>query len=156
MRDKNEISERATRNRYIDVALRDTGWTNIVDFEENKKYDFAAVREYETDNGPADYVLFNNGRALAAVEAKKISLGPQNVLVQAERYSKGFSDGEFDFNGHHLPFVYSTNGEVIWFRDLRRKNSRSTRLQGFTRRKHWKKCCKKMLTSTSLGLTKIQ
>jgi type I restriction enzyme R subunit len=131
MRDKNEISERATRNSYIDVALRDTGWTNIVDFEENKKYDFAAVREYETDNGPADYVLFNNGRALAAVEAKKISLGPQNVLVQAERYSKGFSNGEFDFNGHHLPFVYSTNGEVIWFRDLRKKNSRSYKIARF-------------------------
>jgi type I restriction enzyme R subunit len=65
------------------------------------------------------------------VEAKKISLGPQNVLVQAERYSKGFNDGDFDFNGHHLPFVYSTNGEVIWFRDLRRKNSRSYKVAKF-------------------------
>lgn len=131
MKDKNHISERTTRNRYIDVALRSSGWTNIVDFEDGKKYDFAAVREYETNNGPADYVLFHNGRALAAVEAKKLSLGPQNVLVQAERYSKGFSDGEFDFNGHHLPFVYSTNGEVIWFRDLRRKNSRSYKIAKF-------------------------
>ena len=89
MKDKNYMSEKTTRNRFIDVALRSAGWTNIVNFEEGKKYDFAAVREYETDNGPADYVLFHGGRALAAVEAKKISLGPQNVLVQAERYSKG-------------------------------------------------------------------
>lgn len=131
MKDKNYMSEKTTRNRFIDVSLRSSGWTSIVDFEEDKKYDFAAVREYQTDNGPADYVLFHNGRALAAVEAKKISLGPQNVLVQAERYSKGFNDGDFDFNGHHIPFVYSTNGEVIWFRDLRRKNSRSYKIAKF-------------------------
>ncbi len=73
MKDKNYMSEKATRNRFIDVSLRSSGWTSIVDFEEDKKYDFAAVREYQTDNGPADYVLFHNGRALAAVEAKKIS-----------------------------------------------------------------------------------
>jgi len=131
MKDEKYMSEKATRNRFIDVSLRSSGWTNIVDFEEDKKFDFAAVREYETDNGPADYVLFHKGRALAAVEAKKISLGPQNVLVQAERYSKGFNDGDFDFNGHHLPFVYSTNGEVIWFRDLRRKTSRSYKVARF-------------------------
>lgn len=131
MKDKNYMSEKTTRNKFIDVSLRSSGWTSIVNFEEGKKYDFAAVREYETDNGPADYVLFHNGRALAAVEAKKISLGPQNVLVQAERYSKGFNGGDFDFNGHHIPFVYSTNGEVIWFRDLRRKNSRSYKIAKF-------------------------
>lgn len=84
------MSEKETRNKLIDASLRSSGWTNIVDFEEVKRYDFAAVREYETDNGPADYVLFHNGRALAAIEAKKLSLGPQNVLVQAERYAKGF------------------------------------------------------------------
>ncbi|AJZ76192.1 restriction endonuclease subunit R [Candidatus Nitrosotenuis cloacae] len=125
------MSEKTTRNRLIDVALRASGWTNIVDFEEDKNYDFTAVREYVTENGPADYVLFHNGRAIAAIEAKKLSLGPQNVLVQAERYSKGFNNGPFDFNGHCLPFVYSTNGEVIWFRDLRRKNSRSYKITKF-------------------------
>jgi type I restriction enzyme R subunit len=51
--------------------------------------------------------------------------------VQAERYSKGFRNGRFDFNGHRLPFVYSTNGQVIWFRDLRRKNSRSRKISRF-------------------------
>ncbi len=126
-----DMSEKVTRNRLIDAALKASGWANIADYDEGKSYDFAAVREYETDNGPADYVLFKNGRALAGVEAKKLSLGPQNVLVQAERYSKGFRNGQFDFNGHRLPFVYSTNGEVIWFRDLRRKNSRSRKISRF-------------------------
>jgi len=131
MKNSGHISEKDTRKKLIDNLLRQAGWTNIVDFEEGKKYDFAAVREYPTENGPADYVLFNNGKAVAAVEAKKLSLGPQNVLVQAERYSKGFVNGEFDFNGHRLPFVYSTNGEVIWFRDLRTKGSRSYKIARF-------------------------
>lgn len=131
MRDSTYVSEKETRKRLIDKLLRDAGWTNIVDYHEGENYDFAAVREYPTANGPADYLLFHDGKAVAAVEAKKLSLGPQNVLVQAERYAQGFGDGDFDFNGNHLPFVYSTNGEVIWFRDLRTKNSRSYKITRF-------------------------
>ena len=48
-----------------------------------------AVEEYETGLGPADYALVDAGRAQAVVEAKKLSVGPQGVLVQAERYAKG-------------------------------------------------------------------
>ena len=33
-------------------------------------------------------MLCSDGRALGVVEAKKVTLGPQGVLVQAERYSK--------------------------------------------------------------------
>lgn len=131
MKDTGHISEDETRKKLIDKLLKQAGWTNIVKFEEGKKYDFAAVKEHPTENGPADYILFNNGRAVAAVEAKKLTLGPQNVLVQAERYSEGYSGGNFDFNGRHLPFVYSTNGEAIWFRDLRMKNSRSYKIARF-------------------------
>ena len=55
-----------------------------------------AVREYPTANGPADYVLFVGGRLLGVVEAKKIAVDPQNVLVQAERYARG--------HGHPVQF----------------------------------------------------
>jgi len=65
------------------------------------------------------------------VEAKKLSLGPQNVLSQAQRYAKGFHGGRFSFHGFHLPFVYSTNGEIIWFQDLREQNSRSRQVASF-------------------------
>jgi hypothetical protein len=34
---------------------------------------------------PADYDLFVDGRPLGIYEAKKLSRGPQNVLVQAKR-----------------------------------------------------------------------
>src|SRR3569832_2461716 len=48
-----------------------------------------AVREYPTDTGPADYVLFANRHAVGVIEAKKDSAG-ENLTVtesQSERYA---------------------------------------------------------------------
>ena len=120
-----------TRRQRVDKALREAGWTNIDDFVEGTKYDNAAVREYETAEGPSDYVLFHNGEAIAAVEAKKVTLGPQNVLSQALRYAQGFRNGKFTFGDFHLPFAYSTNGEIFWFQDLRDSSSRSRQIAKF-------------------------
>jgi len=126
-----EESERATRKKRVDKALREAGWSPIVDFVKGAKYNTGAVREYETSEGPADYILFHNGEAVAAVEAKKLTLGPQNVLSQAQRYARGFHDGKFEFGEFHLPFIYSTNGESIWFQDLRDQSSRSRQIAKF-------------------------
>src|SRR5947209_9605028 len=113
-----KMNEWTTRRQLIEKALHEAGWWPIVDFVKGKKYDTCAVREYETVSGPADYILFFKGEAVAAVEAKKLTLGPQNVLSQAQRYAKGFEDGKFRLGEFRLPFIYSTNGEVIWFQDL--------------------------------------
>ncbi|MBY0525403.1 MAG: DEAD/DEAH box helicase family protein [Gemmataceae bacterium] len=94
-------------------------------------YQKHAVEEYVTADGPADYALFVGGRILGIVEAKKLSLGPQNVLMQAERYSRGASANPLNFAGFHVPFLYSTNGEVIWFHDVRHKLNRSRRIADF-------------------------
>jgi len=77
------------------------------------------LEEYETANGPADYALGFDKDIVGIVEAKKLTLGPQNVLTQAERYSRGASANAYDFGGYHVPFLYSTNGQAIWFRDVR-------------------------------------
>jgi hypothetical protein len=42
-----------------------------------------AVTEYPTENGPADYALFVDGQFPGIIEAKKVSVDPQNVLEQA-------------------------------------------------------------------------
>ena len=94
-------------------------------------YRHHAIEEFPTANGPADYALVVDGNLLGVVEAKKVTLGPQNVLTQAERYSKGVHDSSFNFNGYRVPFLYSTNGEVLWFEDVRNKLNRSRRLAGF-------------------------
>jgi len=125
------LSESETRKRLVERFLEFAGWSPIVDYVKSQSYEFGAVREYETDSGPADYVLFVGGVAVAVVESKRLELGPQNVLVQAQRYARGLRDSPFNFGGFHVPFVYSTNGEVFWFQDLRDVNSRSRQVAGF-------------------------
>lgn len=125
------MDEKATRKQLIDKVLEVAGWSPIVRYAPGASYHTAAVEEYETAEGPADCVLFHRGEALAAVEAKKLGLGPQNVLVQAQRYARGFRGGAFNFHGFRLPFVYFTNGEVFWFQDLREPNSRSRQVARF-------------------------
>jgi type I restriction enzyme R subunit len=52
-------------------------------------------------------------------------------LAQSERYARGFRGGKFEFGEFHLPFVYSTNGKLIWFHDLRNPISRSRKVAKF-------------------------
>jgi type I restriction enzyme R subunit len=120
-------SEYVTRRNRIDPMLEAQGWT-VATFEPSVPaalYTHHAVTEYPTDSGPADYALFVAGQLLGMVEAKKVSLGPQNALTQAERYSRGVADGAFNFRGFKAPFLYSTNGEVLWFQDARHSLNRS-------------------------------
>lgn len=124
-------NEAETRRRRVEKALRSAGWLPIADYVRCRSYEFGAVREYETDNGPADYVLFMGGVAVAVVESKRLELGPQNVLVQAQRYARGLRNSPFNFSGFRVPFIYSTNGEVFWFQDLRDARSRSRQVAGF-------------------------
>ncbi|HEY3318935.1 MAG TPA: type I restriction-modification enzyme R subunit C-terminal domain-containing protein [Planctomycetota bacterium] len=123
-------SEAETRKRRVDTRLKALGWT-VAPFAPNRTYARHAVEEYPTQNGPADYALVVNGRVLGIIEAKRLTLGPQNVLTQAERYSRGFSDSSLNFSGLRVPFLYSTNGEVLWFRDARDDRNLSRRISTF-------------------------
>lgn len=125
------MDEKTTRKTLINKALEAAGWSPIVRYLPGASCETAAVEEYETAEGPADYILFDRGEALAAVEAKKLGLGPQNVLVQAQRYARGFHGGRFNFYGFGLPFIYSTNGQTFWFQDLREQDSRSRQVASF-------------------------
>src|SRR5262245_50480248 len=115
-----EEAEWQTRKKRIDTRLVAWGW-KAVPFEPTRPFsshDLEAVTEFPTAHGPADYALFVGDRILGIVEAKKVSLGPQNVLVQAERYSRGCTENPFRFRDFYVPFLYSTNGEVVWFHDV--------------------------------------
>ncbi len=128
------INEKTTREQWIDAKLIAAGWTKIVDFSES--LDLAslhkvAVCELPTDDGFADYVLYLHGKPYVIVEAKKISLNPQNVLQQAQRYAKTVRVGLGDYHGYKVPFAYATNGELVWFQDFRIELSRSRTVDGF-------------------------
>lgn len=116
-----------TRKRLIDPKLKAAGW-KIVPFSSQQSLlsdGPCAIEEFETSNGPADYALCANGQIVGIVEAKKLTLGPQGVLMQAERYCKGIIDSPFNYRGFRVPFLYSTNGETIWHHDIRHELSRS-------------------------------
>ncbi len=90
-----------------------------------------AVEEYPTANGPADYALFVGGRLLGILEAKKVKVGPQNVLEQAKRYAKGIFAGAGNWNGFRVPFLYASNGEIVWHLDVRNPKNISRPLADF-------------------------
>jgi type I restriction enzyme R subunit len=117
-------SEWKTRKKRIDPKLDAAGWPL-------RGRQARRSEEEDTANGPADYALWLDGRIVGVVEAKKVTVGPQNVLTQAERYARGISGGPYNYAGLRCPFLYSTNGEVFWFHDVRHALSRSRRVSGF-------------------------
>jgi type I restriction enzyme, R subunit len=132
--ENDNISEAETRKRFIDKALEKAGWEPIVRFRENSRYLHGSVEEHPTERGPADYILFHEGKAMACVEGKKVAIGPQNVLQQAKRYARGFPPGDHSlgsFGEYRIPFVYSTNGITIWFQDLRDPLNLSRQVSAF-------------------------
>ncbi|GAB7015444.1 type I restriction endonuclease subunit R [Methanogenium cariaci] len=126
-------SEQQTRKKRIDPKLQAAGW-KVVPFTEIKDltaYDRCAIEEYPTKRGPADYALCMDGAIIGVVEAKRLSLGPQGVLLQAERYARDMTSHSFNYDGLHTPFLYSTNGEVTWHHDVRHTLNRSRQISSF-------------------------
>jgi type I restriction enzyme, R subunit len=143
-------SEAQTRRQRIDPRLEKSGW-RVVPFGRGvtpENADGRAIAEYPTENGPADYALCAGGAVLGVVEAKKLTVGPQNVLTQAERYSRGVQDSPFTYSeGFRVPFLYATNGEVTWFHDIRDPLNRSRKVAGF----HTPEALKEMLARDTAG-----
>ena len=113
-------SEAQTRRKRIDPQLKAVGW-EIVPF----------VEGMSTANGPADYALFLDGQIVGVIEAKKVSRGAAGILTQAERYATGITVSPHNFRGRRVPFLYSTNGEAIYFHDVREELAVSRSLQKF-------------------------
>lgn len=133
LRTKMTESEWQTRKKRIDTKLKSLGW-QILPYKESLNVatlGACAVEEFSTENGPADYALFVKGKLLGIIEAKKVSVNPQNVLEQAKRYARGVRDGAGSWNDYGVPFLYSTNGELIHFIDVRRENSFSRTIANF-------------------------
>ena len=83
----NQNPEQIARDK-IDEMLREAGWL----VQSKKKVDLSArkgiaVREYQTDVGPADYVLFVDRKPVGIIEAKDTDLrllrnNPQTTPMQ--------------------------------------------------------------------------
>ena len=129
----NGESEYITRKYRIDKQLQSSGWSIIHYSKLNADTILSnhAVEEFETANGPADYALVVNGKLLGIVEAKKVATAALNVLEQAKRYSKGASETIGKWGDYKVPFLYSSNGELIYFLDARNPKNLSRQVFSF-------------------------
>jgi len=104
--------------KQIDQKLEQAGWI----IQDVKRLDLSAgvgiaVREYPTDTGPADYVLFVNRTAFGVIEAKKDSAG-ENLTVtetQTERYAT--ANIKWRKGNTPLRFLFEATGQIIRFTD---------------------------------------
>ena len=76
-------SEWLTRKQRIDPRLHALGWPKAQPAVRGAY----RIEEYETDDGPADYALCDDSRVVGIAEAKKLSLGPQNVLARMVKHA---------------------------------------------------------------------
>jgi len=126
-------SEKITRKKRIDKQLKASGWL-IIPYSEGMDLTILtnhAIEELQTNSGPADYALVVNGKLLGVVEAKKLEVGAANVLEQAKRYSKGANKTVGEWNEYRVPFLYSSNGELIYYLDARDSKNLSRQIYSF-------------------------
>jgi type I restriction enzyme R subunit len=125
--------EALTRKSRVDPRLEAAGWkvAPTAPLEKARALSASAVQELETPNGPADYALCDDGAVRAVVEAKKVTVGPQAVLAQAERYSEAVPQTPKYQGRYGVPFLYSSSGEITWFHDVRQPLNRSRTVSRF-------------------------
>ncbi len=101
----------------IDRLLEASGWTLQ---NRDEMYLFAAqgvvVREYQLETGPADYLLFVDGKVVGVIEAKKVGETLSGYELQAERYSAGLPSA-LNAPRKPLPFLYQSTGYETQFTD---------------------------------------
>ena len=129
----NQNPEQIARDK-IDALLRAAGWVvqgkDAINFNEGGGQ---AIREYSTDVGPADYVLFVDGKPVGVVEAKKENFG-QNITAVEEQTS-GYAQAKLKWVSNHepLPFLYESTGVISRFTDKRDPKPRSREVFTFHR-----------------------
>lgn len=125
MSDENKNPEQLARDQ-IDKQLKAAGWIIQSKADLNPSASLGvAVREYQTDVGPADYVLFVDGQAVGVLEAKPETWG-QN-LTTVEEQSSGYAAAKLKWvnNSKPLPFVYESTSILTRFTDGRDPKPRS-------------------------------
>ncbi len=126
----NQNPEQIARDR-IDKMLVDAGWL----VQSKNKIDLSAkqgvvIREYQTDVGPADYVLFVDRKPVGIIEAKREEEGHRLTVV--EEQSKDYATAKLKYlDNDSLPFVYESTGVITRFTDYRDPKPRGRNVFSF-------------------------
>ena len=133
MRTPNQNPEDTARD-VIDAKLSESGWL----VQDKKTINFSAgpgiaVREYQTNVGPADYVLFADRAPVGVIEAKPETWGQRITTVEDQ--SAGYAGANLKWleDTEPLPFVYESTGVLTRFTDGRDPRPRSREIFSFPR-----------------------
>ncbi|MCX6307456.1 MAG: DEAD/DEAH box helicase family protein, partial [Bacteroidia bacterium] len=130
----NQNPEQIARDQ-IDAALKLCGW----DVQSKSKINLntnigVAIREYLTDVGPADYVLFVEGKPIGVIEAKREEEAHKLTVHQDQADDYAAAKLKY-LNNERLPFVYLSTGEITTFTDFRDPKPRARNVFSFHRPK---------------------
>ncbi|MEN6348258.1 MAG: type I restriction-modification enzyme R subunit C-terminal domain-containing protein [Syntrophomonas sp.] len=128
----NQNPEQSARDN-IDKQLISSGWL-IQDMKgiSLQAGPGVAVREYPTADGPADYILFVDGKPVGVIEAKREDAGFKLTVVE-EQSSKYATSKLKYLNNEPLPLVYESTGIITRFTDYRDPKPRSREIFTFHR-----------------------
>lgn len=118
----------------IDQKLQQAGWV----IQDYKKANLGAavgiaIREYPTDSGPADYVLFIDRQPTGIIEAKRDEAGENITTVESQTKRYGSSALKHHTDGISIPFLFESTSQIIRFTDGRDPQPRSRELFHFFR-----------------------
>ncbi len=128
----NQNPEQVARD-HIDRQLIAAGWV----IQEVKKVNLhagigIAIKEYFTDVGPADYVLFVDNNPIGIVEAKREEEGHRMNVHESQ--SEEYAQAKLrHLNNKPLPYVYLSTGEITRFTDYTDPKPRSREIFNFHR-----------------------
>jgi type I restriction enzyme R subunit len=114
----NQNPEQRARDQ-IDTLLLASGWV-VQDYKAiNLSTSLGvAIREYRTDIGPVDYLLFVGGKPVAALEAKREEEGQR--MTSHEDQVENYAASNIKWvNSEPLPFLYLSTGTITRFADCR-------------------------------------
>ena len=117
----------------IDAELAESGW--IVQSYRNMNLGAGtglAVTEFPGAHGPADYLLYVDGKAIGVVEAKPVGHTLKGVEGQSASYSEGLPSSLPAWR-RPLPFQYESTGEVTQFTNWMEPHARSRDIFSFHR-----------------------
>jgi type I restriction enzyme R subunit len=112
------MTPEAKARQYIDQKLELSGWV----IQDTKQLNLGAgvgvaVREYPTDTGPADYVLFINRIAVGVIEAKKDAAGENLTVVEEQTVRYATANLKWRKDNSPLRFLFEATGQIIRFTD---------------------------------------
>lgn len=129
----NQSPEQKARDN-IDKQLRQAGWLVQNKNQLNPHKGIGqAVREYQTDTGPADYILFVDGKPVGVIEAKAEQHGHKLTTMEEQTAEYAAAKLKWVTNKEPLPLLYESTGIITRFTDARDPKPRSREVFSFHR-----------------------